>query len=154
MKREKVKREDVLTPKQRRFVNEYVIDLNATQAAKRAGYSEKTCKEQGTRLLSYAAISEAINARQAERQAASAITAEFVLTGIRQVHDMAVAAGNLHAANKSLELLGRHLAMFVDRTEAKVEQTNTDRPAIELEADIAARLGIKPEELRARLGEH
>jgi len=38
----------VLTPKQKRFVEEYLIDLNATQAAIRAGYSEKTAQEQGS----------------------------------------------------------------------------------------------------------
>jgi len=149
-----MKKERELTPKQRKFVYEYMIDMNATQAAKRAGYSEKTAHVIANELLNKTLIQAEIKKRQADKESASAITAEFVLTGIRQVHDMAVAAGNLHAANKSLELLGRHLAMFVDRTEAKVEQTNTDRPAIELEADIAARLGIKPEELRARLGEH
>ena len=36
-----------LTPKQQRFVEEYLIDLNATQAAIRAGYSEKTAKSVG-----------------------------------------------------------------------------------------------------------
>ncbi len=40
-----------LTPKQARFVEEYLIDLNATQAAIRAGYSAKTANEQGAQLL-------------------------------------------------------------------------------------------------------
>ncbi len=40
-----------LTPKQARFVEEYLIDLNATQAAIRAGYSAKTAEVQGSRLL-------------------------------------------------------------------------------------------------------
>ena len=40
-----------LTPKQERFVQEYLVDLNATQAAIRAGYSKKTAKEQASRLL-------------------------------------------------------------------------------------------------------
>ncbi len=44
-----------LTPKQRRFVEEYLVDLNATQAAIRARYSERTAQEQGSRLLSYGA---------------------------------------------------------------------------------------------------
>ena len=41
-----------LTPKQRRFVNEYLIDLNATQAAIRAGYSKKTAQQIGAENLS------------------------------------------------------------------------------------------------------
>ena len=46
-----------LTPKQERFVEEYLIDLNATQAAIRAGYSAKTAEAQGSRLLSNVNVS-------------------------------------------------------------------------------------------------
>lgn len=49
-----------LTAKQERFVAEYLIDLNATQAAIRAGYSEKTATEQGSRLLTNVKVQEAI----------------------------------------------------------------------------------------------
>ena len=49
-----------LTPKQEAFVQEYLIDLNATQAAIRAGYSEKTANEQGSRLLANVKIAKAI----------------------------------------------------------------------------------------------
>ncbi len=56
-----------LTPKQARFVEEYLLDLNATQAAVRAGYSPKTAKQQGQRLLTkvdvQAAVAEAQKAR-------------------------------------------------------------------------------------------
>ncbi|CAN7517560.1 terminase small subunit [Brucella pseudogrignonensis] len=49
-----------LTAKQERFVAEYLIDLNATQAAIRAGYSEKTAQQQGSRLLLNVVVQEAI----------------------------------------------------------------------------------------------
>lgn len=49
-----------LTPKHERFVREYLVDLNATKAAIRAGYSEKTAKQQGSRLLTNADIAEAV----------------------------------------------------------------------------------------------
>lgn len=52
-----------LTDKQRRFVEEYCVDCNAAQAAKRAGYSEKTAYSQGSRLLRDVKISEAISER-------------------------------------------------------------------------------------------
>jgi phage terminase small subunit len=55
-----------LTPKQRRFVEEYCVDWNATQAAIRAGYSEKTAYSQGQRLLKNVEIREAI-AREQDR---------------------------------------------------------------------------------------
>ncbi len=56
-----------LTAKQERFCQEYVIDLNATQAAIRAGYSEKTAKEQGSRLLTNVNLQKRITKLQKER---------------------------------------------------------------------------------------
>ncbi len=56
-----------LTPKQARFVEEYLIDLNATAAAKRAGYSERTAYAQGQRLLKNVEIAAAIQKAQKAR---------------------------------------------------------------------------------------
>lgn len=68
-----------LTPKQERFVREYLVDLNATQAAIRAGYSKKTANEQGSRLLAHVSIQEAI-AKGTEKKAAKLeVTADRVL---------------------------------------------------------------------------
>ena len=53
------KKERGLTPKQRRFVEEYLIDLNATAAAQRAGYSEKTADRIGPDLLGKICVSKA-----------------------------------------------------------------------------------------------
>lgn len=55
-----------LNEKQKRFAAEYLIDLNATQAAIRAGYSVKTANEQGSRLLVNVSIQEYISYRQNE----------------------------------------------------------------------------------------
>lgn len=68
-----------LTPKQAIFVAEYLVDLNATQAAVRAGYSQHTAQEQSSRLLSNARVSEAIAASQIKRAEKLEIKAEFVL---------------------------------------------------------------------------
>ena len=54
----------VLTSKQRKFIDEYMVDRNATQAALRTGYSENSAKEQGARLLSNANIKEEIAKRE------------------------------------------------------------------------------------------
>ena len=54
-----------LTPKQQRFVDEYLIDLNATQAAIRAGYSPKSADKIGPKLVGKSSISEAIAAARA-----------------------------------------------------------------------------------------
>ena len=53
-----------LIDKQQRFVDEYLIDLNATQAAIRAGYSEKTAEQQGYQLLQKTSVLKAIEEAQ------------------------------------------------------------------------------------------
>lgn len=73
------KREVGLTPKQRLFVAEYLVDLNATQAAIRAGYSKKTAKEQASRLLTNAHISDAIQKAFDKRIERTEIDADYVL---------------------------------------------------------------------------
>ena len=57
-----------LTEKQKRFVQEYLIDLNATAAARRAGSSEKTACEQGSRLLANVKVQTELPYQQAKRQ--------------------------------------------------------------------------------------
>lgn len=64
-----------LTAKQERFCHEYVIDLNATQAAIRAGYSKKAAKEVGSRLLTYANIAGKISELNSDLAKASMIGA-------------------------------------------------------------------------------
>lgn len=57
-----------LTAKQQRFCDEYLVDLNATQAAIRAGYSEKTARAIGNENLTKPDIKEYIDARMAEKE--------------------------------------------------------------------------------------
>jgi hypothetical protein len=104
-----------MTPRQRRFVDEYLLDLNATQAAIRAGYSPRTANEQGARLLANASIAAAIQAAQQARSKRVQITTDDVLRGL---HREATLAGDgvSHAARISAwGLIGKHLGMFVDR---------------------------------------
>jgi phage terminase small subunit len=68
-----------LSPKQRRFCEEYLVDLNATQAAIRAGYSEKTANEQGARLLAKVMVSTAITKGRQKLSTRLEITQERVL---------------------------------------------------------------------------
>ena len=68
-----------LTDKQLRFVEEYLVDLNATQAAIRSGYSERTANEQGNRLLANASVQAAVSEGQAKRSERTQITADMVL---------------------------------------------------------------------------
>lgn len=74
-----------MTRKHERFVEEYLIDLNATQAAIRAGYSPKTAKEQASRLLSNVNISAAIDKAIAERSKRTGINQDRVLLELARI---------------------------------------------------------------------
>ena len=63
-----------LTEKQKRFVQEYLVDLNATAAAKRAGYSEKSASRIAVELLNKTQVSAEIQKQQAKRQKRVEIT--------------------------------------------------------------------------------
>lgn len=76
---------DKLSPKQLLFAKEYLIDLNATQAAIRAGYSEKTARQQGEQLLSKLDIAAEIQKGMDKRAAKIEITAEKVLQEIAKL---------------------------------------------------------------------
>lgn len=68
-----------LTPKQRRFVNEYCVDENATQAYIRAGYAEEGAGQSAHNLLKKSEIAEAIKDRMEELAVAASITPEWVV---------------------------------------------------------------------------
>lgn len=68
-----------LTDRQQRFVDEYLIDLNATQAAIRSGYSARTAQEQSSVLLSKPMIAEAVARAKAERSKRIGLTQDRVL---------------------------------------------------------------------------
>jgi phage terminase small subunit len=74
-----------LNEKQQRFADEYLIDLNATKAAIRSGYSEKTAKQQGSRLLSNVDIKAYIDARMAEKKQELIADQDEVLTYLTNV---------------------------------------------------------------------
>ncbi|MCR1838594.1 terminase small subunit [Pasteurella caecimuris] len=139
-----------LTDKQKRFVEEYLIDLNGKQAAIRTGYSESTAEQQASRLLSYVKVQEAIQIAQNNRSARVQVTQDDVLRDLLEVRDICMGRksiivtdtvknnqeGKITAvdnpifafeptgANKALELLGKHLGMFKDR----VDLTSGDNP--------------------------
>lgn len=74
-----------LTDKQKRFVEEYLIDLNATQAAIRAGYSIKTAEQIGFQLLNKTLVSEEIKKQMAERSKRTGINADRVLNELAKI---------------------------------------------------------------------
>jgi phage terminase small subunit len=141
-----------LTPKQQRFVAEYLIDLNATQAAMRAGYSKKTAYAIGHENLSKPEIAAAISALRIKVAEKAELSIDWIVDRLRTVAERCMqhepvldrkgervmvetpdgieaAAFTFQAApaNRSLELLGKHLGMFPD----KVEHTGANGGPIE-----------------------
>ena len=84
-KTESVPDPDGLSPKQRRFVDEYAISLNATRAAIAAGYSERSAQVQSSRLLSNAMVSTALQKLLDKRAAKVGITQEMVLAELAKI---------------------------------------------------------------------
>jgi phage terminase small subunit len=111
-----------LTSKQALFCKEYLIDLNATQAAIRAGYSKNTACAIGTENLRKPNIALFIQAAMAERSESTGITADYVLNGIKELTDTLSQGEDPKSAYKGYELLGKHLALFSD----KVDHTSSD----------------------------
>lgn len=74
-----------LTPKQRRFIEEYLIDLNATQAAIRSGYSEKTAYAIGIENLKKPQIASAIQSAMERRSDRTAVSQEKVVRELARV---------------------------------------------------------------------
>jgi len=104
-----------MTPRQQRFVDEYIVDLNATQAAIRTGYSARTANEQGARLLANDSVASAIQAAQQARSERVQISQDDVLRGLQR-EATRMGERSSHAARVSAwGLIAKHLGMFVER---------------------------------------
>jgi phage terminase small subunit len=126
-----------MTPKKKRFKDEYLVDLNATQAAIRAGYSEKTAYSQGQRLLKDVEIRTAINEALKERSKRLELDTDTVIENLREIADRCMQHApvldrkgeqvyvetpngeeapaytfNAMGAARALEMIGRHFGMF------------------------------------------
>jgi phage terminase small subunit len=122
----------MLNEKQQRFADEYLIDLNATQAAIRAGYSEKTARVQGSRLLLNADIKSYIEERMASQEEDTIASADEVMRYLTSVirgksRSHVLARDELGAEHivekppdekerlKAAELMGKRHQLFTDK---------------------------------------
>lgn len=106
-----------LTKKQKAFIQEYLVDLNATQAAIRAGYSKKTAYSIGQENLSKPEIQQALQEAQKRREKRTEVTQDYVIAKLREIVEKDASDGpdsELKYANKirALELLGKHTGVF------------------------------------------
>jgi phage terminase small subunit len=128
---------DSLNDRQRDFCEEYLVDLNATQAVIRAGYKTKYPNRIAFQLMENPAIRIAIDGLRAARTKNSDVTKDFVLRGIQKAIRLAEEAGNLNALLRGHELLARHLGMFVERTEISGPDGEAIRMEQKVKEDVA-----------------
>jgi phage terminase small subunit len=132
--------EDAMTPRQLAFCREYIIDFNALAACLRAGYSEKSAKYISYDLMKLRAIRRLIELYTAkEPNSLRQIDKDYV---IQKVTEIIQTASKDSDKLRGLELIAKHLGMFVERTEI----TGRDGEAIRIEEtkkeadDVARRL--------------
>jgi len=109
-----------LTPKQARFVAEYQVDLNATQAAIRAGYSPTSAHVTASRMLSDAKVRAAVEQTQRKVTEAVLDSAEDVIRDAVKTYNAAMAAEQYGAAVSALTLRAKRHAEFSDKVDARV----------------------------------
>lgn len=125
-----------LTPKQQRFVAEYAVDLNATQAAIRAGYSEHTAKQQGSRLLSNVDVRRALSNQQSKVIERAEITAADIARVAWQIaNDEEAQTG---ARVSALSLLARRHVEFSDKHDVRLASVDLSRLTDEEIARLAS----------------
>lgn len=118
-----------LTEKQKRFVDEYLIDLNATQAAIRAGYSENTAEVIGYENLRKPQIAEKVQEAMQLRSRRVDLSQDMVAQELRKIgfaeaHDYTDADLKYGNKLKALELLGKHLGMFDGKGTGPKQENN------------------------------
>lgn len=106
-----------MTERQARFVEEYLKDGNATQAARRAGFSHRTAGQIGNRLLKDVQVSTAIEQARAPALEAAQLTLEGHLDKLKELRDAAVKAGQMGAAITAETNRGKVGGFYVERQE-------------------------------------
>ena len=127
-----------MTDKQSRFVEEYLVDLNATQAAIRAGYSPKTAQVIAAENLSKPMIAQAIQLQIEERSRRTEITQDRVLNELAKIGFLNI-ADILNMDDATVERLSREDAAAI--ASMKVRRTHTEAgDVVEREVKICDKL--------------
>lgn len=105
-----------LTPKQQLFIKNYLIFKNASKAARIAGYSAKTARSAGSRLLTNVDISTALEKGLAEQLEKADINADHIIAAIKRIAFGDIYNRSYSGNLRALELLGKTLGLFQDKT--------------------------------------
>lgn len=122
-----------MTAKQRRFCDEYIISLNATQAAIKAGYSEKYAHTNAAKLLQNTTINDFIAARMAEKEDEAIATQDEILKYYTSV---------MRGESRS-SVLARQL----DGSEAVIEKPPDEKERLKAAEQLGKRFGLNIEEV-------
>lgn len=110
-----------LTPKQQRFVEEYLIDSNATQAAIRSGYSKKTAQQTGSENLLKPVIADAIKAGQKDISKRNELTIDDILDELEEARKVAQMEGKGAPMVAATMGKAKVLGLLIDKSETKSE---------------------------------
>lgn len=108
---------DNLTVRQRRFVEEYLVDFDGTAAIGRAGYNTKYPNRLAYEMLQHPGIKAAIDQLTLERAKESVLKPDYVMNKLKRTIERAEGEGNHTAVLRGCEILARALGMFVERRE-------------------------------------
>ena len=103
-----------LTSLQERFVDEYMVDMNAAQAVKRAGYNTQAPAQMGLKVLRTPKVAEEVARRLEQKRERTQVTENYV---INRLVNLAESTDKDSDKLRALELLGRSLGIFRDRQE-------------------------------------
>jgi phage terminase small subunit len=96
-----------LTPKQQRFIKEYLVELNATQSAIRAGYSAKTAYSAGQRLLKHVDVARGIAEAQQKHAEKCEITLDLLTEMTLEAYRAAMADGSARGADAAVKAVAQ-----------------------------------------------
>lgn len=113
--------------KEQRFIDEYLVDMNAARAAIAAGYSPKTARSTAGQMLRKPRIKNAVAKALKAQQERTLITADKVLLDIQNIGNQAWKAKDFTQALRSRELLGKRYKLFTDRLEVLDTTPRADR---------------------------
>ena len=122
-----------LTPRQQRFIDEYMLDFNATAAAKRAGYSSASAHQRGYELIHNPEVAAVIKERGASDAEVLGITRGWIMTGMRDTYEQAKAEGKEGAAIRALEIMAKLRGDMIERTETHVRAIHVVIHGIDIE---------------------
>lgn len=127
-----------LTPRQARFVEEYVIDLNGLAAAIRAGYARKGAEVTASKLLRVPKVKNEIDAHLATRSERAEVTKDYLITTLQGVYAKAVKEQHYNGSARLGELLAKLNGHIIEKRDVRVIKSVEDMTDEELAAVTAA----------------